>query len=79
MLKTSQNQSDWVDCEDFMPESAAVIVTYFPDTEAIKNLQRVSGLCDQVIVVDNTAEHMMTSFPKLQNLTVWKCSEELNL
>lgn len=62
-----------------MSKCAAVIVTYFPDTGALKNLGEVSGLCDIVFVVDNTPGDMTTSFPKLQNLTVWKSPGNMGL
>lgn len=75
----SQNQSALVDCEDFMSESAAVIVTYFPDTDSIENLKRVASLCDKVIVVDNTPESTLVSFPKLHNISVFRFQDNVGL
>jgi rhamnosyltransferase len=62
-----------------MPKHAAIIVTYFPDEDAIRNLERLSDLCDTVIVIDNTPEPKMESFPSLPNLTVWNCAENMGL
>jgi rhamnosyltransferase len=62
-----------------MSKFAAVIVTYFPDANAIENLGKVSGLCDAVVVIDNTPERMRVSFPDLNNITVWKPAENVGL
>ncbi|MBU0661741.1 glycosyltransferase family 2 protein [Patescibacteria group bacterium] len=62
-----------------MSKYAAVIVTYFPDADAIENLKQVSGLCDTVVVIDNTPEKMMRRFPDLKNITVWKSAENVGL
>ncbi|MBU1932156.1 glycosyltransferase, partial [Patescibacteria group bacterium] len=62
-----------------MSKYAAVIVTYFPDANAIETLEKVSGLCETVIVIDNTPEKTMRRFPDLNNLTVWKSAENVGL
>lgn len=62
-----------------MSKSAAVIVTYFPDANAIENLEKVSGSCDAVVVIDNTPERIRVRFPNLKNITVWKPAENVGL
>ena len=62
-----------------MSKCAAVIVTYFPDADSIENLERVSSLCDKVIVVDNTPTDIMTPIPQLPNITIRKSPENVGL
>jgi len=62
-----------------MSKSAAVIVTYFPDANAIENLEKVSGLCNVVVVIDNTPERMRVRFPNIKNITVWTPAENVGL
>jgi len=62
-----------------MPKHAAIIVTYFPDKNALENLERLPYLCDTVIVFDNTPVPKMEGFPSRPNLTVWNCAENLGL
>jgi len=62
-----------------MSKSAAVIVTYCPDANAIENLEKVSGSCDAVVVIDNTPERMRVRFPNPKNITVWKPAENVGL
>ena len=62
-----------------MSKYTAVIVTYFPDTQAIENLERVSTLCDKVIVVDNTPTDIMIPIPQLPNITIRKSQGNVGL
>lgn len=62
-----------------MPTHAAIIVTYFPDQDALGNLERLCDLCDTVIVIDNTPRPEMERFPPRSNLTVWNCAANMGL
>lgn len=62
-----------------MSEHAAIIVTYYPDEDAIENLERLSGLCDTLLVIDNTPEQITKRFPNKSNITVWNSAENIGL
>jgi rhamnosyltransferase len=62
-----------------MSRHAAIVVTYFPDEDAFGNLERLSNLCDRVIVIDNTPRPEMERFPSRSNLTVWHCAANMGL
>lgn len=62
-----------------MSKHAAIIVTYFPDEEALGNLERLCDLCDTVIVIDNTPKPKMESFPCRSNLRILNCPENMGL
>lgn len=62
-----------------MYRHAAIVVTYFPDTDVIENLERLSFLCDQLIIIDNTSQKDRPSYPKKPNVTVQTCMENVGL
>jgi len=62
-----------------MSRHAAIVVTYFPDPDAIKNLKRLSDLCDALIVIDNTPVKRKKEFPARSNVVVWNSSENIGL
>ena len=37
-----------------MSTCAAVIVTYYPSSDSLINLENISSKCDHIVVIDNT-------------------------
>jgi len=62
-----------------MPGPAAVVVTYFPDKDAVRNLKRLSELCEALIIIDNTPGKERKPFPQSSNAVLWKPEENIGL
>jgi rhamnosyltransferase len=62
-----------------MPEPAAVVVTYFPDADAVRTLKRLSELCETLIIIDNTPEELREPFPQSSNVVLWNSEENIGL
>lgn len=62
-----------------MSRHATIVVTYFPNPDAIKNLNRLSDLGDVLIVIDNTPLQRKKEFPARSNVVVWNSSENIGL
>jgi len=68
-----------MDGEGYMPGSAAVVVTYFPDADAVRTLKRLSELSETLIIIDNTPEEMRKAFPQASNVVLWNPGKNIGL
>jgi rhamnosyltransferase len=63
-----------------MEKNCCIVVTYFPDNEALSNLEYLSTICEELIVVDNTPEkNDLSKLKNTHNFKVYYLGENMGI
>jgi len=57
----------------------AIVVTFYPDRDVLKNIESLCELCRSVILLDNTPDNIDISFPSNPNLLIEKFGTNMGL
>ena len=58
---------------------AAIVVTFYPDRDVLKNIESLCELCRSVILLDNTPDNIDISFPSNPNLLIERFGTNMGL